>query len=66
MTVFEILNFNRELLGRIQNAGIRLDDCRYISSMKNQMRQLSIMIMTITGNDWKTYRKPMLCLQICA
>ena len=30
MKVIEILNFNRELLKKIQDAGIRLEDCRYI------------------------------------
>lgn len=30
MKVIEILNFNRELLKKLQAAGIRLDDARYI------------------------------------
>lgn len=30
MKVFEILNFNRELIKRLQQAGIRLDDAKYI------------------------------------
>lgn len=30
MKIIEILNFNRELLKRLQTAGIRLDDTRYI------------------------------------
>ena len=30
MKVIEILNFNRELLKRLQEAGIRLEDARYI------------------------------------
>lgn len=30
MKVFELVNFNRELLKRLQEAGIRLDDARYI------------------------------------
>lgn len=30
MKVIEILNFNRELLKKLQAAGIRLDDTRYI------------------------------------
>ena len=30
MKVFELINFNRELLKRLQEAGIRLDDARYI------------------------------------
>ena len=30
MTIFEILKFNRELLDRIRNSGIRLEDTEYI------------------------------------
>lgn len=30
MKVFELINFNRELLKKLQDAGIRLDDVRYI------------------------------------
>jgi Mor family transcriptional regulator len=30
MTVFEILNFNRELLNRINATGFKLEDCRFI------------------------------------
>ncbi len=30
MTVFEILNFNRELLNRLSAIGFRPDDCKYI------------------------------------
>lgn len=30
MKVIEILNFNREILTKIQNMGIKLDDCQYI------------------------------------
>ena len=30
MKVFELINFNRELLKRLQEAGIRLDDARYV------------------------------------
>lgn len=30
MKVIEILNFNRELLKRLQASGIRLEDARYI------------------------------------
>ena len=30
MTVFEILNFNRELLNRLVAIGFRTDDCKYI------------------------------------
>ena len=30
MTIFEILQFNRELLDRIRTSGIRLEDTEYI------------------------------------
>ena len=30
MKVFEILKFNRELIGRLKAAGVRLDDVRYV------------------------------------
>ena len=30
MTLFEILNFNRELLKRLILTGFKTDDCRYI------------------------------------
>ena len=30
MTVFEILNFNKELLNRLVSLGFRPDDCKYI------------------------------------
>lgn len=30
MTIFEVLRFNRELLIRLKNAGVRLEDATYI------------------------------------
>lgn len=41
MTIFEALNFNRELLWRLMASGIRLDDIRYIGLFRefNQMAQ---------------------------
>ena len=30
MTVFEILNFNRELINRLTQIGFKPEDCRYI------------------------------------
>ena len=30
MTVFEILNFHKELLNRLRNSGIRLEDAEYV------------------------------------
>ena len=30
MTLFEIINFNKELINRLQSVGFKQDDCRYI------------------------------------
>lgn len=30
MTLFEILNFNRELITRLDSVGFRLRDCRFV------------------------------------
>lgn len=30
MTLYEILNFNKELLQRLQSVGAKTEDCRYI------------------------------------
>ena len=40
MKVIEILNFNRELLKKLQDAGIRLEDCRYIDLYADYMKLL--------------------------
>jgi Mor family transcriptional regulator len=41
MTVFEILNFNKELLKRLSMIGFKLEDCRFIDlySEYEQMRR---------------------------
>ena len=41
MKVIEILNFNRELLKRLQAAGIRLEDARYIDLYADYTRPVS-------------------------
>lgn len=48
MTLFEILNFNRELLKRLISLGFKLDDCRYLELYRDyvQMRR---------GGDKVTY-----------
>ena len=38
MTLFEILNFNRELLKRLVSAGFKTDDCRYIEMYRDYKR----------------------------
>ena len=35
MTIFEVLNFNRELLGRLRKSGIRLEDADYIDLFRD-------------------------------
>ena len=40
MKVIEILNFNRELLKKLQDAGIRLEDCHYIDLYADYMELL--------------------------
>lgn len=37
MKVFELINFNRELLEKLQDAGIRLGDVRYIELYSDYM-----------------------------
>lgn len=38
MTLFEILNFNREVLERLRTMGFKPDDCRYIDLYKEYER----------------------------
>lgn len=40
MKIFEILNFNRELLNRIYDAGIRLEDIRYVGLFSEYTRMV--------------------------
>lgn len=35
MTLFEILNFNKEFLDRLIAVGFKLDDCKYIELYKD-------------------------------
>ena len=44
MKVIEILNFNRELLKRLQAAGIRLEDARYIDLCTRTIPAYSIKV----------------------
>ncbi len=38
MTVFEILKFNKELLGRLIEIGFKPEDCKYIDLYSNYER----------------------------
>ena len=53
MTLFEILNFNRELLKRLISVGFKPDDCRYLELYRDyvQMRK---------GGDQVTFLFPSL------
>lgn len=63
MKIIEILNFNRELLSRIQNAGIRLDDCRYIElydeykTMQSQGNKITYIVTVLSGKYEVSERK---------
>lgn len=41
MTIFEILNFNRELLSKLRQSGIRLEDADYIDLFAEYKNMLS-------------------------
>lgn len=41
MKIFEILNFNRELLIRLHDYGVRMEDTRYIDLYQEYSRMLS-------------------------
>lgn len=38
MTLFEIINFNRELLKRLISVGFKPDDCRYIELYRDYVQ----------------------------
>ena len=41
MTIFEILKFNRELLNRLRQSGIRLEDADYIDLLADFNRMVA-------------------------
>jgi hypothetical protein len=55
MKVIEILNFNKELLNRIYNAGIRLNDCRYVDlyneyqAMRSHGEKITWIVTVLSG-----------------
>ena len=53
MTVFEILNFNKELLNRLIEIGFRPEDCKYIDLYSDYERMRK-------GGDKVTYIVSML------
>lgn len=54
MKIFELINFNRELLKRLQEAGIRLDDAKYIDlysdyvNMHNSGEKVSYIVTVLS------------------
>lgn len=48
MKIIEVLNFNRELIGKLKKTGIRLDDAEYIDLYSDYERM-------IAGGDKVTY-----------
>lgn len=63
MKVIELLNFNRELLKKLQEAGIRLEDARYIDlymdyvSLLNQGEKVSYAVAVLSEKYSVSERK---------
>lgn len=63
MKVFELINFNRELLKKLQDAGIRLDDARHIDlysdyvDMYQQGEKVSYIVATLSEKYAVSERK---------
>lgn len=41
MKIIEVLNFNRELIGRLKKAGIRLEDAEYVDLYSDYTRMVA-------------------------
>ena len=59
MKVFELINFNRELLKKLQDAGIRLDDARYSDyvDMYQQGEKVSYIVAALSEKYAVSERK---------
>ena len=63
MKVFELINFNRGLLKKLQDAGIRLDDAQYIDlysdyvDMYQQGEKVSYIVATLSEKYAVSERK---------
>lgn len=63
MKVFELINFNRELLTRLQEAGIRLEDARYVDlysdfvDMRRRGEKVSCIVAKLSGKYGVSERK---------
>ena len=41
MTIYEIISFNKELLRRLSDAGIKTKDCRYVDLFRDYMEMVN-------------------------
>ena len=63
MKIIEILNFNKELLNRVHDAGIRLDDYRYIDlyneyqTMRKQGEKVTYIVAILSDKYGISERK---------
>ena len=63
MTLFEILEFNRELIAKLVAAGVRADDCKYIdlyieyTSMRRKGEKVTFAVASLAGKYRVSERK---------
>lgn len=63
MTIFEILKFNRELLNRLRESGIRLEDAEYVdlfvdfNEMVSQGNKVSYVVAVLADKFHISERK---------
>lgn len=63
MTVFEILNFNRELINKLSNIGFKPDDCKYIdlysdySAMRDDGNKVTYIVSSLADKYSVSERK---------
>ena len=63
MTVFEVLNFNKELINRLAKVGYKRDDCKYIDlysdyeSMRNDGDKVTYIVSFLSDKYGVSERK---------
>lgn len=63
MKVFELINFNREMLTKLRKAGVRLDDVRYVdlyadyTSMRRDECKVSYIVAVLAERYGVSERK---------
>lgn len=63
MTLFEILEFNRELIAKLASAGVKADDCKYIDlyieymSMRNRGEKVTYAVASLAAKYHVSERK---------